>query len=767
MVQSQIINYILSKSDDSILINNQITLDFFTEYSQEINYIHDHKEQYGNIPDKETFLEKFPDFDIIEVSETERYLVDTIREEHLYSNAVPIVKKFAELLKSDSNEAAEYLRTQMQYLQPNYSIGGIDITKQSDIRYTEYTERKDNQKAFYFDSGFKELDDIIHGIQRGEELIVLVARLGNGKCLQKGTKVLMADGTLKNVEDVAVGDYVQSLGRANRVEYLHNGISNGYRIIPKLGEPFVVSSQHILTLKVLKEFYDKRTGHMTTCGEYDLVDVTIEDYLKWSNHKKRRASLYRPAVEYAEKEQTIPPYILGSWIGDGYAREVTICNPDEEVISEWREYAHKNGLELVQRCDKLSYGISGENKKPNTVLRAFKDLGVINNKHIPLNYLTGSREQRLELLAGLLDTDGYYSEENLSYEITFKSRELIEQTAQLCRGLGLRVGQIQSKYNSKYNKDYYRITIKGNLSIIPTRVKRKQSNVSSNTEVLTRFTVEEVPLIEYYGFQVDGDNRYLLWDNTLTHNTWCLLKMAVSVWAQRQSIGYISPEMSYNTIGYRIDTLLGHFSNTNLMHGNDEESYHMFIDELKEKENKFVVATPKDFNKKITVSKLRNFVQQYNLQALFIDGIKYLSDERGRKNDNLTTSLTNISEDLMELSVELEIPVIVVVQANRGGVSDANEDDTPELESIRDSDGIAHNASKVISLKQKADGVLVMSVKKNRFGKFGSSVSYSWDIDHGVFSYISTNDGTSRRRKPEGGEETTIRPKNTGKNNVF
>ena len=144
---SDTINYILSKSDDSILINNQITPDFFTEYPQEIEFLVSHKEQYGNVPDKETFLEKFPDFDIIEVSETERYLVDTIREEHLYSNAVPIVQKFAELLKSDSNEAAEYLRTQMQYLQPNYSIGGTDITKQSEQRYIEYTQVKQNQKA--------------------------------------------------------------------------------------------------------------------------------------------------------------------------------------------------------------------------------------------------------------------------------------------------------------------------------------------------------------------------------------------------------------------------------------------------------------------------------------------------------------------------------------------------------------------------------------------------------------------------------------------
>ena len=206
------------------------------------------------------------------------------------------------------------------------------------------------------------------------------------------------------------------------------------------------------------------------------------------------------------------------------------------------------------------------------------------------------------------------------------------------------------------------------------------------------------------------------------------------------------------------------------MHGNEESEYHEFIEDLKNRDNKFVVATPKDFNKKVTVSKLRNFVKQYKLNALFIDGIKYLTDERGRKGDNLTTSLTNISEDLMELSVELEIPVIVVVQANRGGVSGADEDDTPELENIRDSDGIAHNASKVISLKQKADNVMVMGVKKNRYGKMGSSVSYQWSIDDGIWTYLSTNErDTPRRRKSEDSTTTTTNnnSKNKSKNNVF
>ena len=123
-----------------------------------------------------------------------------------------------------------------------------------------------------------------------------------------------------------------------------------------------------------------------------------------------------------------------------------------------------------------------------------------------------------------------------------------------------------------------------------------------------------------------------------------------------------------------------------------------------------------------------------------IDGITYMSDERYRRGDNKTTSLTNISEDLMELSMELQIPVLVVVQANRSGVVEKGTDETPELESIRDSDGIAHNASKILSIQQKERGILVMTVKKQRMGAVGGKLIYNWDINTGEFNFVPSYD---------------------------
>ena len=215
-------------------------------------------------------------------------------------------------------------------------------------------------------------------------------------------------------------------------------------------------------------------------------------------------------------------------------------------------------------------------------------------------------------------------------------------------------------------------------------------------------------------------------------------------------MGYVSPEMSANSIGYRFDTLYNQFSNKGLMWGNeDADKYKDYIEKLKDNKHKFIVSTPMDFNRQITVSKLKQWVKKYKLDMIAIDGITYMSDERYKRGDNKTTSLTNISEDLMELSIELKIPVLVVVQANRNGVSAEDSNDVPELESIRDSDGIAHNASKVLSIKQTKEGTLTMQVKKQRFGAVGGKLIYQWGIDTGEFVNIPSYDDAQPKEVTE------------------
>ena len=414
MVSLQIISKVLATKDYSIIEDNALTEQYFVGYEEEYNYIKDHVEKYGGVPDKASFLSKF-DLDLVEVEESDRFLVDTIREEYLYYQCVPIIQKYGELLKTDANEAVAYINNAIQNLPINSTVKCVDIIAQADQRYDQFQQRKEHKQDWFFTTGFEELDDIFHGIQRGEELILIYARINQGK-------------------------------------------------------------------------------------------------------------------------------------------------------------------------------------------------------------------------------------------------------------------------------------------------------------------------------------------------SWILEKICVHIWQLGFDVGYLSPEMGANSVGYRFDTLYNNYSNSGLMWGKndiDDSEYKSYIEDLKTKKNKFLVATPKDFDNEVTITKLRNWVKQFNLHVLAIDGATYLRDERYKKGDNKTTSLTNISEDLMSLSIELKIPVLLVIQANRGGVGTDEDDSAPGLDKVKDSDGPGANSTKALSVRQLKDNIVRMEITKNRFGPVGGKLNYVWDINTGNFTFVPSEDDAEPRQRTE------------------
>ena len=413
MVVLQILSKVIATHNLDIIEKNLLTIDYFKGYEKEYQFIQDHYRAYGNVPDEATFISQFPDIDLVEVTESDDYLVDKVREEYLWYQSVPALHKYEELLRTDSNAAAEYMANAMKTLRPNYRIGATNIVADADKRFKHYQDKKNNPDNWFFETGLAELDELVK-IQREEELCVIVARTNQGK-------------------------------------------------------------------------------------------------------------------------------------------------------------------------------------------------------------------------------------------------------------------------------------------------------------------------------------------------SWILEKIISHIWKLGFDVGYFSPEMGENSIGFRFDTLTNHYSNKALVNGNadvDEEAYGKYIDSLKENKHKFMVATLKNFGNRPTVSALKGWVIQDGLQALAIDGITYLADERAQRGDNKTTSLTNISEDLITMSVELHIPIFLVVQANRDGVVD-DDDSTPELESIRDSDGISHNATTVISIRQKKDNVLILEIKKRRNGEKGAKLKYSWNINTGEFVWIPSYDDAKPKKEKE------------------
>lgn len=231
-----------------------------------------------------------------------------------------------------------------------------------------------------------------------------------------------------------------------------------------------------------------------------------------------------------------------------------------------------------------------------------------------------------------------------------------------------------------------------------------------------------------------GEDFITILARTGQGKSWLLSKILSHAWRNGEVPGLISPEMSPTSLGYRIDTTLSNISNRGLTSGNltpqEFELYEDYIFDVSSSGG-FYVSTQKDFSQNITVPKLRDFVMQNNLTILGIDGLSYVKDVRGKHNDNLTTAFKNVCEDLMALSCELGIPVVSVVQANRTGISD---DYPPKLDSIRDSDAVAHSASRIISIKQ-GQAELEIEIQKNRHGESNQSFVYDWDIDKGDWKY--------------------------------
>lgn len=238
-----------------------------------------------------------------------------------------------------------------------------------------------------------------------------------------------------------------------------------------------------------------------------------------------------------------------------------------------------------------------------------------------------------------------------------------------------------------------------------------------------------------------GEELLIIYARTNNAKTWIAELLAVAVWAAKHNVGFFSPEMSDTEIGYRFDTLFRHFSNKGMSGRErdfDADKYSSYIRKLAKSENVFHVTSPLDFDKETTVTKLSKWIDDQKLEMIVIDGINYLYNERGN-NKKEADRLTEIAEDLMLLSKEKKIPIIAVMQANRTAARDANgevNDDTPELDTIRNSDGISHNASRAIATRCK-DNIITLKITKDRYSdSVGSKLTYNVDLNTGKFTYL-------------------------------
>ena len=232
MIQLQVINFLLETKNSSIIFDNSLDSKFFSDYEKEYNYIKEHLTRYGQIPDKETFLEKFPDFDILEVRETPEYLIDALYSDYNQRFLASNFNKIRDLLMQGKVEDAMnfYLTSSSSAVKAKH-IECIDILRDTS-RFKDYIERGEDFTRYYIKTGFKELDQFIGGWDRQEELATIVARSNVGKswillkcalaAVEQGLKVGLYSGEMSARK---VGYRLDTL-----ISHISNsGLTKGYR----------------------------------------------------------------------------------------------------------------------------------------------------------------------------------------------------------------------------------------------------------------------------------------------------------------------------------------------------------------------------------------------------------------------------------------------------------------------------------------------------------------------------------------------------------
>lgn len=360
---------------------------------------------------------------------------------------------------------------------------------------------------------------------------------GGGKCLGAGTPVLMYDGAVKRVEDVHVDDCLMGPdSRPRRVLSITRGREPLYRVTPVKGDAYVVNESHILSLK--RTTTSARPKYPSQHGGA-VVNVGVREYLASSATFKHTHKGWRAAVDFRPPTTLtlIEPYFLGLWLGDGHAHLAAVTTGDEEVVQYLIDYAKRIGMKLGWH-DNSAQSITvklqtqqhmGRGGTP--VMNALRGYDLVRNKHIPPRFKTGSRAERLELLAGLIDSDGSYN--GKGYDVTLGSEKLLDDLIFVARSLGFSAYKAPSRktcHNNGAAGDYWRCSISGDVDRIPCRIERKKAAPRRQKKdvLVTGITVEPIGEGDYFGFEINGDHLFMLGDFTVTHNTYTFSAIAAS-----------------------------------------------------------------------------------------------------------------------------------------------------------------------------------------------------------------------------------------------
>ena len=393
--------------------------------------------------------------------------------------------------------------------------------------YSLYLEQnRDPKKRFYLPRR-KQLYQIVQALQEladGKlDMLGISLPPGAGKALANDTPILTRNGW-KNHGDLVVGDEVIGMdGKFKKVVAVHPKCMLDRLVEFTNGEKIQCHERHEWQYLNQRTSVNQRVKlRLDETRDIENLQFHYGNEPGLRGHKYLIKLPIRAYVQGEEKKLPLDPYTRGVWLGDGATKNPTICNDSKDIAIINRIV--KNGIKMTW-C--LSHKTTGVLYFNFDIRKQLESMGMCHSrkycpKYIPETYLTASVEQRLQLLAGLIDTDGYYRKNK--YTFTTAEPTLRDTFVDLVSTFGWRASVVVRQPTTSSSgivgkKAVYVIAFVANTEI-PCALERKRNTVQPVRNHIAFKSITKVEPKEGNCITVEGDGMYLAGRTMVpTHNT--------------------------------------------------------------------------------------------------------------------------------------------------------------------------------------------------------------------------------------------------------
>ena len=583
-------------------------------------------------------------------------------------------------------------------------------------------------------TGFAELDRITNGLHPGQ-LIILAARPALGKALALDTPLPTPTGWTTQGEVLPGDEVLGHDGLPTRVMAVSTTWHERpcYRVTFSDGSSIVADAEHEWltdTRASRKSAQAARTCAGGTRQQRTLPDVrTTEELARtlYCDTKDKRlnhsVSLAAP-LDLPSRDFLIAPYVLGVWLGDGTSAAAHFTSADPEIVAHVEAEGYdvpdlgglRYGIRLVEPvlprqreclvCGELFIACTRDHGSVQALLRK---IGVLNNKHIPSDYLRGSIRQRRDLLAGLLDTDGTVTSTG-NIQFTTTSPVLAEGVYELVVSLGYRwsVATKAVMGRSPASSTAYNLNFTTDEQVF--RLERKNlrhkerlslGGVARRTTRLIT-SVERVESVPVRCIEVDSPAHLYLAGKSMipTHNSTLGMDICRSASIKNGlATVFFSLEMGRNEIIMRLLSAEAqvplHHMRSGTMSDADWTRLASRMGIVSEAPL-FIDDSPNMTLTEIR-AKCRRLKQRHNLRMVVVDYLQLMTS--GKRVESRQQEVSEFSRSLKLLAKELDVPVIAISQLNRG--PEQRTDKRPMLSDLRESGSLEQDADMVILLHRE------------------------------------------------------------------